>query len=375
MKSIFLLSVCVASLSVNFARQPRDTSAKSNQDVLSGLAKIRKETKKIEACLAEPSLQVDDSDVDSSDTESDSSSRTNQQTEISTSVEQIIIATNQIERSVDKGNEEATYETDTHKTVLLTVDKRRSPKKITHMNVVPGTDIKIPKEHHLVASRDPNHPRPSQESESAPQINSTDIDRLVHSVYSKAIEEIKAFSSIELSDDDDSLPQLGRLSLMIQIILDPAQVINDELAAQSLQVGQSAASRKLLATAIEKNKASIDEYSELKKIKKVKNYFKHLERLKSVLMAKAKGILAEFLQSKNTDEGYELISSGATLINSFSLQLAKNGVFRQYFIDKEGMPTLFDSAVPIEADSSQDNAVTHIIDLGAGLDNIKNVMR
>lgn len=145
--------------------------------------------------------------------------------------------------------------------------------------------------------------------------------------------------------------------------MDPGRVINDELAAQSLQVGQSAASRKLLATAIEENKALIDEYSELKNIKKAKNYFQQLEKLKGVLMTKAKGILVDFLESKNTDDGYELTLLGATLINSFSLQLAKNGVFRQYFVDKKGKPTLFHSAVQIESDSSQDNAVTHIIDL------------
>lgn len=54
MKTIFLLSACVATLTLSFGRAPSDTSRRSSQqeEVLTSLAAIKAATAKIEQCLA-----------------------------------------------------------------------------------------------------------------------------------------------------------------------------------------------------------------------------------------------------------------------------------------------------------------------------------
>jgi hypothetical protein len=54
MKAIFLLSVCVASITLSFGRAPSDTSRRSSQaeEVLTSLAAIKAATAKLEQCLA-----------------------------------------------------------------------------------------------------------------------------------------------------------------------------------------------------------------------------------------------------------------------------------------------------------------------------------
>lgn len=54
MKTVFLLSACVASITLSFGRAPSDTSRKSSQqeEVLTSLAAIKAATAKIEQCLA-----------------------------------------------------------------------------------------------------------------------------------------------------------------------------------------------------------------------------------------------------------------------------------------------------------------------------------
>ncbi|MBA4260358.1 MAG: hypothetical protein C0446_14440 [Chitinophaga sp.] len=323
MKSILLLCVWVASIAPCFSRVA--VSQNNQREVAINLAKIKAAIIKIEHCLTALTSDYEASDMDLP-TDADASA----------------------------SDTDAMSTTNNRSNVGGRLRAKAKPPKISAGSHSSGI-VTIKRERSLVS-----HPV-VETQEPEPQLNSIDVDALVKSIYSKAINDINATAPMELMDDQDSLPEVATLSLRIQSIFDPQKVIYDELATRSLQAGFSTALHKKLSIAEEHNKELIQTYNRVIKGPRGKKYIERLKNTMVALKVKTSELVSKLLYAENSENKLVLTTFGVNLINSLSKHLQKNGIFRQYGVSKKGEPITLKTE--IESESPQDSAIILMIHL------------
>ena len=325
MKSILLLCVCVASIAPCFSRGA--VSQNNQREVAINLAKIKAAIIKIEHCLIALTSDYEASDMDLP-TDADASA----------------------------SDTDAMSTTNNRSNVGGRLRAKAKPPKISAGSNSTGI-VTIKRERSLV----PHSVVETQESENDHPLNSTNINALVKSIYSKAINDINATAPIELIDDQDSLPKFATLSLRIQSIFDPQKVIYDELVTRLLQAGFSTALHKKLTIAEEHNKELIQTYNRVIKGPRGKKYIERLKNTMVALKVKTAELVSKLLYAENSENKLVLTTFGVNLINSLSKHLQKNGIFRQYGVSKKGEPITLKAE--IESESPQDSAIILMIHL------------
>lgn len=287
MKTILLLSVCVASITLSFGRSPSDTSRRSSQaeEVLTSLAAIKAATAKIEQCLAETSAM---SSVNS-DTASE---RSNSPT---------------VEVSGEVGIQQA------------------------------------------------------------------EVNALVQGVYTQAIAGLKDGQPLTL--EKATMTEIAMLGKKIQLILNPAQAIADELAPYFLKISNSSEVtqlRNMMVAAALSAEALIKEHDKYLKSKIYKSQVEQLKEMQGTLSGSAaelmEGIVYDKAKSKEAPEGsYHISMIGQSLINSLSKEYAKLGLMRRYAVNDDGSLVVLDAQNPITQDSVEEDAVMYALDVLAKL--------
>lgn len=195
-----------------------------------------------------------------------------------------------------------------------------------------------------------------------------ELNALINAVYTKAIAGIRAATP---TLQKDNMSEMIRLGQQIQLALNPAQVIANELAPQFLQISNSAEVtrlRNMISAAAQASEVLIKKYD---KYFKSKIYKQHVDQLKEIRgeleEASSKimeGVIYDKEKSKEAGEGtYYMSVVGQSLINNFSKEYVKLGLMRQYAVNDDGSLMVLDAQNAVAAESPEGDVVRSTLEI------------
>lgn len=208
---------------------------------------------------------------------------------------------------------------------------------------------------------------PASEVSEPITISQEKLSALIKAVYSRAIAGIKDPEAGTLVKQ--SMTEIAVLGEKIQLILNPNQIIANELASYFYRALKDSEVMQLKNMTSVATQASEDLIKEHRKHLKSKIYKEHIKQLKEMqgtlrTLAFERMSVMVYDQKKSKDEtgnSYQISTTGKLLVNNFSKEFVKLGLKRRNAVNDDASLVVLGAETPIVKGSPEDDAVIYTL--------------